>query len=121
MKNLDATRIGGAPQESGPAAAPAAALVVVHSADKGEQGRRYVLGAEDVTFGREPDNTVVIASDQASRHHARIFASGGAHVLVDLESTNGTFLNSQLAKEQTLRHGDVLRIASTVLKYVVDA
>ena len=121
MKNLDATRVGGSPQDSGPAAAPSAALVVVHSADKEEQGRRYALGAEDATLGREPGNTIVIASDQASRRHARIFISGGAHVLVDLESTNGTFLNSKLAKEQTLRHGDVLRIASTVLKYVIDA
>lgn len=121
MKNLDATRVGGAPQESGPAPAPAAALVVVHSADTAEHGRRYPLDAEDVTLGREADNTVVVASDQTSRHHARIFVSGGAHVLVDLESTNGTFLNSKLTKEQTLRHGDVLRIASTVLKYVIDA
>ena len=71
-----------------------------------------------MTFGREEGNTIVVASDQASRRHARIFVSGGAHVLVDLDSTNGTFLNSKLVKEQTLRHGDVLRIASTVFKYV---
>jgi pSer/pThr/pTyr-binding forkhead associated (FHA) protein len=38
---------------------------------------------------------------------------------VDLDSTNGTFLNSTLVKEQTLRHGDVVRIATTVLKYLV--
>ncbi len=47
--------------------------------------------------------------------------SGGAHVLVDLDSTNGTFLNSKLVKEQTLRHGDVLRVATTVLKYLVES
>ncbi len=121
MKTLDATRVGGMPQETGPAAAPAASLLVVHSADKDEQGRRYELGSEDVTLGRDAGNTVVVASEQASRRHARIFVSGGAHVLVDLDSTNGTFLNSKLAKEQTLRHGDVIRIASTVLKYVVEA
>jgi pSer/pThr/pTyr-binding forkhead associated (FHA) protein len=39
---------------------------------------------------------------------------------VDLDSTNGTFLNSKLVKEQTLRHGDVVRIATTVLKYVTE-
>lgn len=116
---LDETRIAGSPQDSGPAKTPSAALVVVHSADEGERGRRYALAGEDVTLGREAGSTVVIASDQASRRHARIFASGGAHVLVDLDSTNGTFLNSQPVKEHTLRDGDVLRIASTVLKYVV--
>ena len=120
MASFDQTRVAGAPQGTGKAPTPVAALVVVHSADPDEQGQRYPLGADDVTLGREAGNTVVIGSDQASRRHARIFASGGAHVLVDLDSTNGTFLNSKQVKEQTLRHGDVLRIASTVLKYVVE-
>jgi pSer/pThr/pTyr-binding forkhead associated (FHA) protein len=118
---LDETRVGGAPQETGRARTTRAALVVVHSADGSEGGKRYPLGDEDVTLGRDAGNTVVVVSDQASRRHARIFVSGGAHVLVDLDSTNGTFLNSKLVKEQTLRHGDVIRIASTVLKYVVEA
>lgn len=118
---LDETRLGGSPQDVGRQPAPSATLVVVHSADREEQGKRYPLREDDLTLGREAGNTVVIGSDQASRRHARIFVSGGAHVLVDLDSTNGTFLNSKLVKEQTLRHGDVLRIASTVLKYVVDS
>ncbi|HVO19265.1 MAG TPA: FHA domain-containing protein [Anaeromyxobacter sp.] len=119
--DYDETRASGTPQQSGPAAAVRAALQVVHSVDPDQQGKRYPLGDEDVTLGRDPGNAVVIGSEQASRRHARIFASGGAHVLVDLDSTNGTFLNSKLVKEQTLRHGDVIRIASTVFKYVVDA
>lgn len=118
--SLDETRVVTS-QPTGRVAAANASLVVVHSADKDEAGRRYPLGEEDATLGREEGNTVVIASDQASRRHARIFVSGGAHVLVDLESTNGTFLNSKLVKEQTLRHGDVIRIASTVLKYLVES
>jgi pSer/pThr/pTyr-binding forkhead associated (FHA) protein len=118
--SLDETRATN-PQDLGRVAAPKATLVVVHSADKDQGGQRFPLGEEDATLGRDAANTVVIASDQASRRHARIFVSGGAHVLVDLDSTNGTFLNSKLVKEQTLRHGDVIRIASTVLKYVVES
>ncbi|HEX9244103.1 MAG TPA: FHA domain-containing protein [Anaeromyxobacter sp.] len=118
----DETRIvGSGPQETGSAPPPKAALVVVHSPDESSKGTRFALGAEDATLGRDEGNTILIASDQASRRHARIFASGGAHVLVDLDSTNGTYLNSKLVKEQTLRHGDVVRIATTVLKYVVGA
>jgi pSer/pThr/pTyr-binding forkhead associated (FHA) protein len=119
--DFDETRLSGAPQKPGRAQTVRAALVVVHSGDPQEQGKRYPLGDEDVTIGREPGNTVVVGSEQASRRHARIFVSGGAHVLVDLESTNGTFLNSKQVTEQTLRHGDVVRVATTVLKYVVDA
>jgi pSer/pThr/pTyr-binding forkhead associated (FHA) protein len=119
--SLDETRIGGdGPQETGRARTPSAALLVVHAPDAALVGQRFAFGEDDVTLGREEGNTVVVASDQASRRHARIFASGGAHVLVDLDSTNGTYLNSKLVKEQTLRHGDVLRIATTVLKYLVD-
>jgi pSer/pThr/pTyr-binding forkhead associated (FHA) protein len=121
MANSDETRVGPAPQDTGRATPARASLVVVHSAAKDEQGRRYPLGEDDVTLGRDAESTVVIPSDQASRRHARIFVSGGVHVLVDLDSTNGTYMNSKLVKEQTLRHGDVVRIGSTVLKYVVDA
>ncbi len=121
MPHFDETRVGGAPQEQGRARIAPAALVVVHSAEKEEQGRRYPLAEEDVTLGREVGNTMVVGSDQASRRHARIFVSGGAHVLVDLDSTNGTFVNSKAVKEQTLRAGDVIRVASTVLKYAIDA
>lgn len=119
--SLDETRVAGAgPQETGRARTPNAALIVVHAPDETLKGQRFPMGEEDVTLGREEGNTILVASDQASRHHARVFLSGGAHVLVDLDSTNGTFLNSKLVKEQTLRHGDVVRIATTVLKYVVE-
>jgi pSer/pThr/pTyr-binding forkhead associated (FHA) protein len=119
--SLDETRVAGSgPQETGRAKTPRAALVVVHAPDEALKGRRFPLADEDVTLGREEGNTVLVASDQASRRHARIFLSGGAHVLVDLDSTNGTYLNSKLVKEQTLRDGDVVRIATTVLKYVVE-
>ncbi len=119
--SLDETRAAGTVQPSGRVETVKASLVFVHSADKSEEGKKVPLGDEDVTLGRETGNTIVVTSDQASRRHARIFVSGGAHVLVDLESTNGTFLNSKIVKEQTLRHGDVIRIASTVLKYVVES
>jgi pSer/pThr/pTyr-binding forkhead associated (FHA) protein len=118
--SMDETRVGNAPQQSGAVPPPRAALAVVHSSQEGEAGRRYAVFEEDVTLGREEGNTVVVASDQASRRHARIFVSGGGHVLVDLDSTNGTFLNSKPAKEATLRHGDVIRIGTAVFKYVVE-
>jgi pSer/pThr/pTyr-binding forkhead associated (FHA) protein len=120
--SLDETRVGeSGPQESGRAKTPHAALVVVHAPDEALKGTRFPVGEEDVSLGREEGNTVLVASDQASRRHARIFLSGGAHVLVDLDSTNGTYLNSKLVKEQTLRHGDVIRVATMVMKYIVES
>jgi pSer/pThr/pTyr-binding forkhead associated (FHA) protein len=97
-----------------------ASLQVIHSPDPSIQGRSYPLGADEIFVGREAVNSIVIASDQASRRHARIFLMGGSHVVQDLESTNGTFVNSKAVREQPLRSGDVIRIASTVLKYLVE-
>jgi pSer/pThr/pTyr-binding forkhead associated (FHA) protein len=97
-----------------------ASLHVIHSADPVVQGQTYPIGAEGLSMGREVGNSIVISSDQASRRHARILLVAGGHVLQDLDSTNGTFVNSKAIKEQQLRHGDVVRIASTVMKYVVE-
>ncbi len=102
-------------------AAARASLHVIHSADPAAQGQAYPIGPEGLTLGREVGNGVVISSDQASRRHARILVLAGGHVLQDLDSTNGTFVNSKPVKEQQLRHGDVVRIASTVMKYLVEA
>jgi pSer/pThr/pTyr-binding forkhead associated (FHA) protein len=97
-----------------------ASLQVVHATNDETPGRAIPLDAESFSMGRGEDNALVINSDQASRHHARIQATPAGHVLVDLGSTNGTFVNSKPVKEQRLVHGDVVRIASTVLKYVVE-
>ena len=97
-----------------------ASLQVIHSPDPGVQGRSFPLGADELSLGREVGNDIVIASDQASRRHARIFVLSGSHVVQDLDSTNGTFVNTKAVREQPLRHGDVIRVASTVLKYVVE-
>jgi pSer/pThr/pTyr-binding forkhead associated (FHA) protein len=97
-----------------------ASLHIIHSADAAVQGQSYPIGPEGLTMGREAGNDIVISSDQASRRHARILVMAGGHVLQDLESTNGTFVNSKQVKEQQLRHGDVVRIASTVMKYLVE-
>lgn len=95
-----------------------ATLQVIHAADPALQGKAFPLDRE-VTIGRGEENTLVLSSDQASRRHAAFRPEAAGHLLVDLESTNGTFVNSKAVKERRLVHGDVIRIASTVLKYVV--
>jgi pSer/pThr/pTyr-binding forkhead associated (FHA) protein len=116
----DQTRIVSPAKQAGRGQAPRASLTVVHSQDPSQKGKVYALGEDDVGIGRDKTNTVVIPSESASRHHARIFVSGGSHVLVDLESTNGTLLNGKGVQEQTLRGGDVIRIGSTVMRYSIE-
>ena len=95
-----------------------ATLQVIHAVDPALKDRSFPLDAE-VTIGRGEENTLVVSSDQASRRHTAIRPDAAGHQLFDLGSTNGTFVNSKVVKERRLVHGDVIRVASTVLKYVV--
>jgi hypothetical protein len=49
---------------------------------------------EPVSIGREPTNSVELEDKYVSRFHAVLWAEGGAWHVRDLDSTNGTFLDS---------------------------
>jgi serine/threonine protein kinase len=46
-------------------------------------------------IGRDPDNDITIDDRKASRHHSRIEFTGSYYQVVDLNSTNGTYLGNQ--------------------------
>ena len=75
----------------------------------------YVLKTGKNTIGRKPDNDVVIADESASRLHAEIHCHADLTVLVDLGSTNGTFVNRErLTQPHVLRPEDQIRIGQHV-------
>lgn len=51
--------------------------------------------ATELTIGRMPGNDIVIASGNISKRHARIVYRNGKAIVVDLKTTNGTFVNGQ--------------------------
>lgn len=81
---------------------------------------RIPLGGTGLTIGRAPDNGFVIADPKASSHHVEIHQEGQGYSLVDLGSTNGTFVNEQRLSARTphmLRAGEVIRIGDTNFTY----
>ena len=74
-------------------------------------GTTLQLEEKDVTIGRKPDRTVAYSPDEilVSTEHAKIVFQGGAYVLRDDGSRNGTFVNSQVIKERKLEHGDLIQ------------
>ena len=56
---------------------------------------RTVIGPTRVTIGRAPDNMIVLSDGRVSSHHAEVRPEGGAFSIVDLGSSNGTFMNEQ--------------------------
>jgi len=88
------------------------ALLVVESAPGHESGSRYDVGS-GATLGRG-DVEIVLEDPFASSQHARIERQGGAVVLEDLGSTNGTYLNEELLRgPQPLHSGDRIRIGDS--------
>lgn len=77
---------------------------------------RTVLGPTKVTIGRAPDNTIVLSDPRASSHHAEVRPEGAYFSVVDLGSTNGTFVNEQQVfsnAPRLLQPGDALRVGDT--------
>jgi diguanylate cyclase (GGDEF)-like protein len=83
-------------------------------------GKQYKLTEAEMVIGRADDCQVRLEDDGVSRKHARVVHKGGAHVLEDMGSTNGTFANGAKVEGHTLRDGDKIQIgSSTVLKFTV--
>lgn len=75
------------------------------------------LEKDVVTIGRDADNDVPLANPQVSRHHARLRRAGAAHVIEDLGSTNGTFVNGERITNRQLAVGDQIQISVFVITY----
>ncbi|HIA04817.1 MAG TPA: GGDEF domain-containing protein [Myxococcales bacterium] len=93
-------------------------LVVIYG---GTLGQKYELSDHVVSMGRDPDNSIIIDVDSVSRRHARIETFSGSKYLVDLNSTNGTYLNDNLAVREQLSNGDFIKVGDTIFKFLSGA
>jgi len=69
-------------------------------------------------IGRSPHNDLAINSRFVSRHHALIVNHGSGTLLMDLNSTNGTFVNSRRISNYVMRHEDVISLGSFRVKFI---
>jgi len=83
---------------------------VLEGVSPGIEGRRYSLRAGRQTIGRRDDNDIVLDEPSVSSSHAWILNQQGHHVVMNMLSTNGTFVNDQRVHEATLKHGDRVRL-----------
>lgn len=80
------------------------------------RGKTFDL-SDELVIGRAERCHIVLDDSYASQMHARIFSRGDAHVVEDLGSTNGTYLNRRRITEPTeLSRGDRVKIGKTVLE-----
>jgi diguanylate cyclase (GGDEF)-like protein len=86
----------------------------------GAQIGEVVLVENELVIGRDTDSGLSLPHDRGvSREHAKLVVVGDGALLVDLGSTNGTFVDGVRVKEKLLVEGEKIRIGqTTVLKYV---
>lgn len=89
-------------------------LYVLQGPDK---GCTFQTPDESVVIGRSSDQ-IKLTDDSTSRWHAEIRPSNGSWLLVDLNSSNGTYLNGlRIVKPEELKHGDQIKIGGTLLVF----
>ena len=103
-----------------PAEAPArAGRLVVERSPTLEPGRVFEAGPVPLTIGRATENVAVLDGDDfVSARHARVEAQRDGVWILDLGSTNGTWVNGErMDGRHRLRDGDTVRIGETELRF----
>lgn len=92
----------------------AACLVVIRGS---QVGRKIDLDGE-LIVGRDATAGLCLPDGLVSRSHAKFAPDGAGIRVVDLCSTNGTFVNDQAIESRYLDDGDQVAIGNTVFKFI---
>ncbi|TPV95013.1 MAG: FHA domain-containing protein [Myxococcales bacterium FL481] len=88
--------------------------LVVH--EKGGKTRRVGFGGDHFTVGRDDQNHLVLDRTNVSKQHLRLARRDGTIELVDLGSTNGTYLNGRkLRAPAAVRRSDRIYVGDYIL------
>ena len=93
---------------------PANAFLIVHGT------KVFPLNKAVVNIGRRMENELTIDDPRVSRNHAQLRAVNGRYVIFDLNSTGGTYVNSQRSHQSVLYPGDVISLAGVPLIFGQD-
>jgi pSer/pThr/pTyr-binding forkhead associated (FHA) protein len=105
------------PARPAPAGAGPQAELTIESGP--DAGHRHRAGDHALRLGRSPDNDVILRDPATSGHHARVELRGELFWIVDLGSTNGTFVNGESIQEKQLNAGDRVTIGQNSLHFAV--
>jgi diguanylate cyclase (GGDEF)-like protein len=81
-------------------------------------GLRHPVGDFPLILGRDSICDVHIPDHSVSRRHACIQCLANGYTVLDLQSTNGTFVNDTRVSQHPLKHGDSLRIGINIYRFL---
>src|SRR5665213_1898544 len=92
-------------------------LVIV---DGPQAGRRFPLGRNPATFGRSAGATISFPLDKfMSGMHLSVQYALSCIVVLDLRSSNGTFLNGQRIAQAMAVPGDTIKIGTLTMQVTI--
>jgi Flp pilus assembly CpaF family ATPase len=88
--------------------------VVVH--EKGGKTQRFGFTGDSFSVGREEGNDLVLDRVNVSKRHLRLRRRGGVIEVLDLESTNGTYVNGRrIVEPRPVRRADRIYVGEFIL------
>lgn len=96
-------------------------VTVIEGPDAGKQFVLEDVVTQRVLIGQSPVCAVCLTDRAVSRRHAALEGDRGTVRLLDLESSNGTYVHQLRVRDVYLRGGESVRIGSTTLRVDVDA
>ena len=81
-------------------------------------GKHFDLPAEleePLSIGRDSSNHIQIADSEVSRQHAQLRKDETGYILLDLGSSNGTYVNAEKIREKRLATGDRILLGRSLL------
>lgn len=92
-------------------------MYTITVSEKGGQQSTFEFNKPEVTIGRMKGNDIVLPKGNVSKRHSRIFAQQSAFKIIDLESTNGTYVNGRkITGEQPITESDKIYIGDFILQ-----
>ena len=110
-------RFAGSEQSNSGRPVPAAALPLRLVALAAGAPNRTLHGGP-LTIGRAPGNDLVLSDPEVSRFHARFEPGNDGWRLVDLDSTNGTWVNGERVRQAIVVPGDAILLGDT--RYILE-
>lgn len=84
-----------------------------------EEIKTFYLNKETVTVGKLESNDFYLNDNSVSRSHCKFIKSKNTYKIVDLKSTNGTYVNGKRISEEILKVGDNITVGRTIIKFLV--
>ena len=89
--------------------------------EKGPDKGKHINIEEPIVVGRETTSNLRINDLMVSRFHFKIENRPEGYYIVDLNSMNGTFVNSKKTRESLLNIGDKIQIGETLFSFLGDS